>query len=149
MRELSEVDRNIGVVRRLEEAFNRRDYAALRALVSDDIEAHNPGGSDVTAEGLQSNNEHWHSALPDKWTEVLDAFGEGDRVVARIRDRGTNTGGVPWFGVPANGAVMDIEWLQITRHGGDGRVVEMWALADVPGLLAQLGVAVVRQEAAR
>lgn len=149
MSEMGDVERNITVVRRLEEAFNRRDYAALRALVSDDIEAHNPGGSDVTVEGLQSNNEDWHSALPDKRTEVLDAFAEGDRVVARIRDRGTNTGGVPWFGVPANGAVMDVEWLQITRHGGDGRVVEMWVLADVPGLLAQLGAVVVREEDGR
>jgi predicted ester cyclase len=70
---------------------------------------------------------------------VVSTFGEGDRVVARIQDRGTNTGGLPWFGIPANGRVMDMGWVQITRHGRDGRIIEMWALADLPSLLSQLG----------
>jgi hypothetical protein len=60
-------------------------------------------------------------------------------VVARIRDRGTNTGGLPWLGIPANGMTMDMDWLQITRHDPEGRIVEMWALADIPRLLSQMG----------
>jgi predicted ester cyclase len=134
------VKRNIENVRRLEEAFNQRNYSVLDALISSGFEGHNPGSNTVTVEGLRHNNESWHTAMPGKRTEVTFVFGVNDRVVARIRDRGTNTGGVPWFGIPANGKTMDIDWVQITEHDKDGRIVEMWAFADVPRLLSQLGV---------
>jgi predicted ester cyclase len=133
------VERNIANVRRLEDAFNRRDYSLLADLISTGFEGHNPGANTVMLEGLTENNESWHSAMPGKKTEVVLAFGRGDRVVARIRDRGTNAGGLPWLGIPANGMSMDMDWLQITRHDPEGRIVEMWALADVPRLLSQMG----------
>lgn len=136
---MDEVERNIAVVRRLEDAFNERRYSDLDQLVANTFEGHNPGSKEVSVEGLVSNNESWHAAMPDKRTEVVRAFGDGDRVVARIHDRGTNTGGLPWFDIPANGRDMAMGWVQITRHGRDGRIIEMWALADVPGLLSQLG----------
>jgi predicted ester cyclase len=136
---MNDVERNIENVRRLEEAFNGRDYSLVGELISGGFEGHNPGSNTVTVEGLRDNNESWHIAMPDKGTKVILAFGSGDRVVARISDRGTNTGGVPWFGIPANGKMMDIDWIQITRHDQQGRIVEMWALADVPRLLSDLG----------
>jgi len=133
------VERNIANVRRLEDAFNRRDYSLLADLISKGFEGHNPGANTVTLEGLTENNESWQSAMPGKRTEVILAFGRGDRVVARIRDRGINVEGLPWLGIPANGMAMDMDWLQITRHDAEGRIVEMWALADVPRLLSQMG----------
>ena len=136
---MDEVERNIAVVRRLEDAFNERRYSDLGQLVARAFEGHNPGSNDVSVEGLMANNESWHAAMPGKRTEVVSAFGEGDRVVARIQDRGTNTGGLPWFGIPANGRAMDMGWVQITRHDQDGRIIEMWALADLLSLLSQLG----------
>ena len=136
---MDDVQRNIEVVRRLEAAFNQRDYSQLGELLASRFAGHNPAANEVTVDGLTSNNEDWHAAFPGKWTDVTDAFGEGDKVVARIRDRGTNIGGVLWFGIPANGQKMDMQWLQITRHDPDGKIVEMWALAEVPKLLTQLG----------
>ena len=133
------VERNVQNVRGLEEAFNGRDYSLLGELISASFKGHNPGSYTVTVEGLRDNNEAWHAAMPDKGTEVIFAFGSGDLVVARIKDRGSNFGGVPWLGIPANGKMMDIDWIQITRHDEQGRIVEMWALADVPRLLSQLG----------
>lgn len=143
---VEDVERNIGFVRRMEDAFNRRDYASLRQVLSDDFGGHNPGGREASIDDLEINNEHWHLALPGKRTEIVDAFGEGDRVVVRIRDRGVNTGGVPWFDIPANGREMDIGWVEITRHDQTGRIVEMWALADVPTLLEQLGAEIAREQ---
>ena len=136
---MNAVQRNIANVRRLEDAFNRRDYSLVAQLISTDFEAHNPGANTVTLEGLTENNESWHSAMPGKRTDVVLAFDRGDRVVARIRDRGINANGLPWFDIPRNGMAMDMDWLQITRHDPDGRIVEMWALANVPSLLLQLG----------
>ena len=138
---MSDVDRNVDVVRRLEDAYNRRDYSGLGELVRDDLVAHtpsaDPNGQDH--EGLTRNNEGAYSAFPDKRTEILDIFGEGDRVVARVRQTGTNSGGLPWFGIPANEAKVDFEWVQISRHDADGKVAETWSQIEVPKLMMQLG----------
>ena len=103
--------------------------------------AHTPA-SDRTPpglDGLQANSEASFGAFPDRRTEILDVFGEGDRVVARIRQRGTNSGGLPWLGIPANGKAVDFEWIQISRHDRDGKIAETWAQIEVPTLLQQLG----------
>jgi len=138
---MSNVERNIDMVRRLEDAYNRRDYSQLGELIRDDLIAHTPGSEQVPQnhEGLAANNENAYSAFPDKRTEVLDAFGEGDRVVTRIRNTGTNTGGLPWLGITANDAKIDMEWIQISRHDEDGKIAETWTQMEVPKLMQQLG----------
>jgi predicted ester cyclase len=138
---VADVERNIDVVRRLEDAYNRRDYSGLSELVRDDLVAHTPS-ADPTGqnhEGLTANNEGAYSAFPDKRTVIEDVFGEGDLVVARVHDTGMNTGGLPWFGVPANDAAVDFEWIQISRHDDDGKIAETWAQMEVPKLMQQLG----------
>lgn len=139
---MSDVERNIDVVRRLEDLYNRRDYAQIGDLVRDDLIAHTPSSDQRPQdnEGLIANNEGAYAGFPDKRTEVLDTFGEGDRVVARIREVGTNTGGLPWLGIPANDAKVDFEWVQISRHDDDGKVAETWAQMETPKLMMQLGV---------
>ena len=138
---MSDIDRNIDVVRRLEDLYNQRDYSGLGDLVRDDLSAHTPSSDQVPQnnEGLAANNENAYSGFPDKRTEILDVFGEGDRVVARIRQTGTNTGGLPWFGIPANGAKVDFEWVQISRHDADGKVAETWTQMEVPKMMMQVG----------
>jgi predicted ester cyclase len=138
---MADVKSNIGVIERLEDLYHRREYDELADLVRSDLHAHTPGSDQIAqdTQGLIANNENAHSAFPDRKTEILDIFGEGDRVVARIRQTGTNTGGLPWFGVPANGAKVDFEWVQISRHDDDGKVAETWAQIEIPKLMMQLG----------
>lgn len=95
---MDEIERSNATVRQSEDAFNHRDYS-LEEIVGGALEGHNPGSNDVTVEGLQANNQSWYTAMPDKRTEIGTLFGGGDRVVARIQDRGTNTGGLPWCGI--------------------------------------------------
>jgi hypothetical protein len=52
---------------------------------------------------------------------------------------GTNTGGLPWFGIPANERPVDVEWIQISRHDDDGRIAETWAQMESAKLMMQLG----------
>jgi predicted ester cyclase len=138
---MADVERNVDVVRRLEDAYNRRDYSELSELVRDDLVAHTPSAhpSKQDAEGLTANNEGAHSTFPDRRTEIQDIFGEGDLVVSRVHQTGTNTGGLPWFDIPANDAKVDFEWIQISRHDADGRIAETWAQIDLPKLMQQLG----------
>jgi predicted ester cyclase len=79
------------------------------------------------------------ASFPDRTMTIEDIVGEGDRVAVRTTVRGTNTGGLPWMGIPANGAKFEIESLSLYRVA-DGRVVEHWGQNDVMRLMAQLGV---------
>ena len=140
---MSDVERNIGVVRRLEDSFAARDHDAIRGLIAADFVPHTPGSEMLPAgvEGAIMANEGAWSYFPDKKTEILDIFGEGDRVVSHVRMTGTNTGApLDWAGLmEATGKPIDNDWVQISRHADDGTIVETWAQQDVPKLLMQLG----------
>jgi predicted ester cyclase len=138
---MGDVDRNIDVIERLERAYNDRDYAAVRELVAADFVPHTAGSEMMPpgVEGAIGANEGSFGSYPDKRTEILEVFGAGDRVVSHVRMTGTNDGGIPWAGVPANGRKVDIDWIQISRHGDDGRVLETWAQMDVAKMMMQLG----------
>lgn len=133
---------NVDVVRRIEAAYNAQDYDALGGLIASDVVKHTPGAGDLPPgiEGCIAADQGSWQAFPDKSTEIAEIFGEGDRVVSRVHFTGTNKGGMPWMGVPANDAAVDIEWIQISRHGDDGKVVETWAQMDLPTMMVQLGM---------
>jgi len=126
------VAENIDVVRRLEDAYNAADYDTVRSLVAADLTPHTAGSQMLPpgVEGAIAANEAGRASFPDKRSEILDVFGEGDRVVAHVRMTGTNTGGIAWAGVAANGGAIDFDWIQISRHAEDGRVLETWAQMD-------------------
>src|SRR5438093_12938618 len=95
---------NVSVVRRLEDAYGKADYDAVRELISPDFVPHTRG-SEMMPPGVEgaiaADQAAWMS-YPDKRSEIVDIFGEGDRVVAHIRMKGTNKGGLAWAGIPAN-----------------------------------------------
>jgi steroid delta-isomerase-like uncharacterized protein len=135
---------NVETVRRLETAWNASDYDTVREILSPEFPKSNhgvgaemmpPGGVD----GLIQGHEMSLGAFPDRDQEILDCFGDGDRVMIRSRMTGTNKGGLPWFGVPANGNKVDIEYITIYRLQ-DGKVVESWAQMDIAKMMQQLGV---------
>lgn len=77
-------------------------------------------------------------AFPDRKTEIVDLVANGNKVVVRMRVTGTNRGGVPPLGVPANGAKVDFQWISIYQVKG-GKIVDHWAVNDGLTLLRQLG----------
>lgn len=132
---------NTEVVRKLEEAYGRQDHDTVRTLVAADLVAHTPGSEMLPAgvEGAIASNMGGHQYFPDRQTEILDLFGEGDLVVLHVRMTGTNTGGLDWAGIPPSDNKVDTDWIQITRHDAQGRVVESWAQMDIPKMMQQLG----------
>ena len=138
---MSDVARNVKLVERLEKAYGERDYDTVRACVVADLVAHTAGSEMMPpgVEGAIAANEVSANAYSDKHTEILQIFGEGDRVVTHVRMTGTNDGGLPWAGVPANGKAIDTDWIQISRHADDGTIVETWAQMDLPKMMVQLG----------
>jgi len=138
---MSDVARNIELVERLERAYNERDYDTVRACVAADFVANTPGADQVPAgiEGAIAANEGAVSSFSDKRSEILEIFGDGDRVVSHVRMTGTNDGGIAWAGVPANGKSIDTDWIQISRHGDDGVIQETWAQMDLAKMMGQVG----------
>jgi predicted ester cyclase len=134
---------NVELIRRLEEqAYGGGNHDLLDEILAPDLQtrAHTPGSDQIPPgiEGIKAANQMSKQAFPDRVTQFEDIFGEGDLVVARSRMTGTNTGGLPWFGIPANDKAVDFEYIQILRVQ-DGKVVESWADIDLPKMMTQLG----------
>jgi predicted ester cyclase len=138
---MSDVARNVELVERLERAYNERDYDTVRASVTPDLVAHTPGSEVLPAgvEGAIASNEGSFQGFSDRRTEILEIFGDGDRVVSHVRMTGTNDGDMPFGGISATGKAVDIDWIQISRHGDDGTIQETWAQMDLPKMMVQLG----------
>lgn len=137
---MSDNSDNKQTVRRIEEAWDRGDLSALDQYFAPDFVAHTAvPGMPPGLEGAKMAHQGAMQSFPDRRVTIEDITGDGDLVAVRCRMRGTNQGGLPWLGVPANGNSVDIEWISLYRLNG-GRVVEHRAVMDLLGLMQQLGV---------
>ncbi len=134
------VEENKAIVRQIEEAWNSGKLDALDNLFAPNFVARNavPGLPPGIA-GAKMAHQTSLQSYPDRQTTIEDMIAEGDEVVVRVRMTGTNQGGLPWMGVPANGNKVDVQWISIYRLA-DGKVVEHRAEMDMLGMLQQLGV---------
>jgi predicted ester cyclase len=62
---------------------------------------------------------------------------EGDKVVARLYYRATQTG--DFFGIPASGKTVQVNGTHVLRIA-NGKIAEHWGNDDDLGLMRQLGV---------
>lgn len=130
---------NKSVVRQIEEAWNANQLDRLDALFAPGFVQHaSVPGRPATLENAKQMHQMSVQAMPDRKTEIMEMIAEDDKVAVRVRITGTNTGGFPWLGVPANGNKVDVEWISIYTLK-DGKVTEHRALMDVMGLVQQLG----------
>jgi len=138
---MSDAARNVELVKRLEDAYNARDYDTVRGCLAADFVSHTPGSETLPAgvEGAIMANEGSFMGFSDKDTEILEIFGDGDKVVSHVRMTGTNDGDLPFGGISATGKAVDVDWVQISRHADDGTIVETWAQMDLPKMMVQLG----------
>jgi predicted ester cyclase len=132
---------NKEIVRRIEEAWDRGDLSALEECFAPDFVAHSAApGLPPGLEGAKMAHQGALQAFPDRRVTIEEIVCEGDLVAVRCRMRGTNQGGLPWLGIPANGRSVDVEWVSIYRLTG-GRVVEHRGVMDLFSLVQQLGAA--------
>jgi steroid delta-isomerase-like uncharacterized protein len=133
------VDDNKAIVLQIEEAWNANNLDALDALFAADFVQHNPvPGMPASLDMAKQAHQMSLQAFPDRRTSVEDIVAEGDQVAVRMRMTGTNRGGLPWFGIPANDRPIDVQYISIYRVQ-DGKVVEHRAQMDLLGLMQQLG----------
>ncbi len=93
-------------------------------------------GFNSTIEDVQKNVLLLHTSFPDFTLTVEEMVADGDKVWARLKGSGTNTGG--FFG-PPNGKPFVITVFDVARFE-NGKMVEHWGVPDRFAVLAQLGL---------
>ena len=132
---------NVETIRRLEAAWAPDDYDTVREIIALDFSNGGPAAETndpPNVEGVIKSVQAAGQAFSDRKQELINLFGEGARVVALVRFTGKNTGGLPWFGIPANGNEVDVDWITMYRLE-DGRVAQTWGQMEVDKLMMQLG----------
>jgi steroid delta-isomerase-like uncharacterized protein len=122
-----------------DEVFRRRDVGAIDELLTDDFVEHNlwPGQT-PGRQGTKEFIAHLLQAFPDLEVAIENQIAEGDTVAAVLRMSGTHQG--DFVGIPATGRKVIVQFMDMSRVR-DGRFCDHWGLADMGGLMAQLGVA--------
>jgi steroid delta-isomerase-like uncharacterized protein len=131
------------IVRRLHDAWNAGDLAAVDDIYAEDFVGHFPPSSHLPdrrgREGAREGIRRAKLAFPD-WHEHVEAMvTEGNTVVTRYTSTGTHLGqfrGLP--GLPPTGRKISVREMSIYRVA-NGQVVEQWCLLDELARLQQLG----------
>jgi steroid delta-isomerase-like uncharacterized protein len=129
---------NKALVRRYyNEVFNERRVDLVDRLAVEDYVEHDPfpGQGDGRAD-LRARVELILAAMNPLRFEVQDLIAEGDRVVVRWVQQGTQSG--TFMGIPPTGRQYTFAGIDIHRLR-DGLMVEHWHVVDLFGLLQQLG----------
>jgi predicted ester cyclase len=99
-----------------------------------------PPGLQVGLETAKMVHGMSMQSFPDRKVEILELIGEGNKVMTRSRITGTNKGGLPAYGAPANDAKVAFEFIGIYEFDETGKVVAHYGLNDAYLLGVQLGV---------
>jgi len=129
---------NKALVRRYyDEVFNERRVDLVDELAVQDYVEHDPfpGQGDGRAD-LRARVELILAAMNPLRFDVQDVVAEGDRVVVRWVQQGTQSGS--FMGIPPTGRQYTMAGIDVHRLR-DGRMAEHWHVVDLFGLLQQLG----------
>jgi steroid delta-isomerase-like uncharacterized protein len=126
------------IVRRWFEETDKGNLDIIDELCASDYIDHAPPlpGMPAGSAGVREANRQLRAAFPDTIHIIEDQVAEGDKVVTRLRGRGTFANEI--LGIPPNGKVVEITGIAIHRLK-EGMLVEHWANADLLSFMQQLG----------
>jgi predicted ester cyclase len=132
------IEENKNIVRRYQEIYNSNELDLLTEVVSEDLLTPNIlPGIPPGLEGAKAAHRIMLAGFPDYQTIIDDMMAEGDKVAARIKMTGTQTG--EFMGIPPTGKEVSFTGIYIARIA-NGKIVEHWGEEDGVSLLQQLGV---------
>lgn len=130
------LEENKAVVRRfVEEVQCRHDLSAIDGLFSPDFVDYSGMSNPPTKAGSYELFTMMFTAFPDLHVTIRQQIAEGDKVVTYKTFRGTHGG--PFMGVPATGAAVTFEVIDIVTVR-DGRMIEHWMVGDMLGVMQQI-----------
>ena len=130
-------EENKALVRQWFEEVDKGNPTAEDTFLSRDYVDHAPPLPDMPPgpEGVKQANALLRAAFPDTLDTIEYQIAEGDKVMTRLRAKGTFQG--ECLGFPPNGKVVGIKGIAVHRIA-DGKLVEHWAMADHLSLLQQM-----------
>lgn len=137
------VEAHLDVVRRRIAANNSEDWATWQSLHTADAVRTSPDLDEplVGSGALRAGIEALFVTFPDYHLELVEAFGVGDRLVARIHTRATMLGPLDIDGVetPPTGASFEQDWVAVLTFKG-GLIDQIDEFYDNYGTMMQLGL---------
>lgn len=128
---------NKALVRRfVEEVQNQHNLAALDVLYSPDFVDHSGITNPPNREGSKQFFTVLFAAFPDMRFTIRQQLAEGDKVMTHKTFQGTHQG--PFMGIPATGKQVAFDVIDIFTVA-NGNLTDHWAVADLLGLMQQLG----------
>lgn len=91
----------------------------------------------VDRDGYKQLGYSFLAGFPDLTADILSQIEDNDQVVTYLQWRGTHTG--EFNGIPATGRSFSNKSITIDRIS-DGQIVERHEIADLMGLMQQLGL---------
>ena len=130
---------NKAVVQRFyQEVLNQRKLEVLDQIAAEDYVEHDPfPGQGNGRADLKARVASLHKAFNPLRFNVEDVIAEGDKVVVRWTNSGTDRGG--FMGIPPTGREFGIAGIDIYVVR-DGRLAEHWHVVDMLGHMQQLGL---------
>ena len=134
--DIGNIESNWATSHGLNEAWNTGDIALLDELLSPNFIYH---GASVTLdlEGYKAYMSAFLAAFPDAQFTLVNTIVEADRAGGYLVGTGTNQGA--FMGIPPTGQQIAFKGMSLHRLA-DGKIVEIWELFDIYGMLVQLGV---------
>ncbi|BBY27317.1 ester cyclase [Mycolicibacterium sediminis] len=128
----------IDVVRRNVEAVqNDGDFAVFDEIFADDFTDHTPQrGVTADKDGVRALYTGLRAAFGDFHADIHWQTVDGDKVTTFKTYSGTHQG--PFLGVPATGRAVRFDTIDVFRVR-EGRLTDHWGIADLVGVLIQLG----------
>jgi NAD(P)-dependent dehydrogenase (short-subunit alcohol dehydrogenase family)/predicted ester cyclase len=126
------------VHRFIDEVVNGGNIDRVDELWHHDLKWHGGAGGDL--QGIEPYKASLRAAVTGAFTgmhlTIHDTIADGDKVVLRFTNSGTQTG--PFMGTPATGK--HAEWPGIGIYQvRDGKIAEAWFGEDILGMMLQLG----------
>ena len=136
-------EENKDLVRRYWEILNQGNLDLLNEVYSADFVWHLPDQDIQGLEEAKQVTSIYLSAFPDMRFIAEDVITEGDKVVTRVKFRGTHRGELMLI-APTDRQI-ELEVIFIHRIEED-KIVEMWEMYDNVSFMRQLGVFPPRPE---
>lgn len=135
---------HLAVMNQRIEASNRHDWAAWQALHRDDAVRTAPelAGPLAGSAAMRAGIEELVTTFPDYHLELVDAFGAGDRLTARLHTRATMLGPMQLgsITIPPTGKPFEQDWIAVVTFDGE-LISAIDEFHDNYAILVQLGLA--------
>jgi steroid delta-isomerase-like uncharacterized protein len=145
---LSETNKTVSR-RFFEEVFGKGKLNLLDEIIANDHVNSGPGslpGLPNGPEGTKQLVTVYRNAFPDVHFTIEEQIAEGDKVVTRWSAHGTHQGELA--GIPATGKTSTVTGIAVDRLV-NGKIAESWGIFDQFGMMQQLGVIPMPEQAGK